>query len=120
MESKSEVDFLNLIHNQEFVCWVINPNQESDLYWKQIIREHPDREKELNNAVFIIKNLLKEEKKTRSGIGHFLVGAHSKRHNQQKEYGFIIQMDCCGIHLIGYGDWRINPLSIEFFRNFRN
>jgi hypothetical protein len=63
MESKSEIDFLNLIHNQEFVCWVINPNQESDLYWEQIIGEHPDREKELNNAVFIIRSLLKEEKK---------------------------------------------------------
>lgn len=63
MESNLEVDFLNLIHNQEFVDWVINPDQKSDLYWNQIIIKYPTHKKEIDKAIFIVQSLLKEEKK---------------------------------------------------------
>lgn len=62
MDPNSKIDFYNLIHNQEFIDWVVSPNQESDLHWNQIIQEYPANKAEIDSAIFIIKSLLKEEK----------------------------------------------------------
>ena len=62
MKPNFDIDFSNLIHNQEFIDWVADPDQESDLYWNQVIREYPANKKEIDKAIFIIKGLLKEEK----------------------------------------------------------
>ncbi len=62
MGTESFSNPLKLIHDQNFVDWATNPTPESDLYWTEFIRQNPEREAELNNAIFIIKSLRKKEK----------------------------------------------------------
>jgi ferric-dicitrate binding protein FerR (iron transport regulator) len=43
-----------LIADEYFKSWVINPNKESDFYWKSFLENHPDRKKEILKAREII------------------------------------------------------------------
>lgn len=52
-----------LIHNLEFVEWVINPTNESDLFWAQYISTHQSQKKEIEEAIFIVRKIISKEKK---------------------------------------------------------
>lgn len=62
MKINSNNDIRNLIHNQDFVNWIVNPGPESDLYWNQFIQDHPSWKMGIDDAIFIIKNLREKEK----------------------------------------------------------
>lgn len=55
-------DSEDLIHNPEFLEWVINPTKESDLYWNQFISANPSRKKEIREAISFIKRIIPKEK----------------------------------------------------------
>ena len=52
----------HLIHHTEFVEWVLSPNEASDQYWEQFLKENPSRKKEFDEAIFLIKNIIPTEK----------------------------------------------------------
>ncbi len=52
----------NLIHDPEFLEWVLRPTKESDQYWAQFISDHPSRKKEMDDAISLIKSLVPQEK----------------------------------------------------------
>lgn len=54
-----------LIHNVEFQDWMVRPTPEKDKYWKEFIAQNPQREKEMEEAITFIHNLIPEEKELR-------------------------------------------------------
>jgi len=52
----------NMIHDPEFLEWVVRPTQKSDQYWTQFISDHPSRKKEMDDAISLIKSLVPQEK----------------------------------------------------------
>lgn len=62
MSSNLNIDPKAFIHNHYFFEWVVNPTKESDHYWNQFISEYPARKKEMEEAIFIIKSIIPEEK----------------------------------------------------------
>ena len=45
----------DFILDKEFASWVLHPDQELDLFWKTYIKEHPEQEPLITNAVLIIR-----------------------------------------------------------------
>ena len=62
MKENSTSGSNNFIHNQEFISWVINPDNASDQYWNRFVQEHPEHKKEIDEAAFIIRSLYEAEK----------------------------------------------------------
>lgn len=52
----------DLIHNPEFIEWVMRPTKESDLYWNQFILANPSRKQEIREAIYLIKGIIPKEK----------------------------------------------------------
>lgn len=61
--TNSDTEFNFLIHNLQFVDWVINPTPESDLFWQKYIAEHQAERKEIEKAVYVIRKIVPREKK---------------------------------------------------------
>ncbi|GHA47662.1 anti-sigma factor [Salinimicrobium marinum] len=53
-ESYKAVDF---IADDYFLNWVLSPNPENKIYWKQWLTEHPDKQVEVQKAIAIVKSL---------------------------------------------------------------
>lgn len=45
------------ILDEKFVCWVLEPNDESDLFWKSFLIDYPEKESQINDAILIIQSL---------------------------------------------------------------
>lgn len=52
----------HLIHDPEFFEWVVRPTDVLDQQWNQFMADNPSRKNEINEAIFIIKNIIPEEK----------------------------------------------------------
>lgn len=52
----------DLIHNPEFIEWVIKPTKESDLRWNHFISANPARKNEIREAISVIKRITPGEK----------------------------------------------------------
>ena len=62
MTLANESTTFKLIHNPDFVAWVLSPSSESDQFWADYLYENPSQKRELGNARFIIKGLIWKEK----------------------------------------------------------
>jgi len=60
--SATEKNITELIHNPEFVQWVLKPNARSNQFWGNWIDENPLQKIEFEQARFILKSLVKDEK----------------------------------------------------------
>jgi hypothetical protein len=47
---------LSVIHNPEFINWVINPRVESDCYWSDYLLDNPGKRAEADEARFFIRS----------------------------------------------------------------
>ena len=52
----------HFIHNQEFTSWVLNPTEESDLFWDNFIANNPNLKKEIDQSRAFIKSLVRNNK----------------------------------------------------------
>ncbi|MEQ9221655.1 MAG: FecR domain-containing protein [Cyclobacteriaceae bacterium] len=43
-------DFTEFLENEKFIRWVVNPNTESDHFWKNWIASHPERKEDIKIA----------------------------------------------------------------------
>ncbi len=43
-------DFTEFLENEKFIRWVVNPNPESDHFWKNWIASHPERKEDIRIA----------------------------------------------------------------------
>lgn len=43
------------ILDKDFVHWVLHPSNETDSYWSEFIKEHPEKEDNIRDAITIIK-----------------------------------------------------------------
>ncbi|MEI6140219.1 MAG: FecR domain-containing protein [Mariniphaga sp.] len=50
------------IHNQEFTSWVLNPTEESDLFWDNFIANNPSHKKGIDQSRLFIKSLVRNNK----------------------------------------------------------
>lgn len=60
MASKSEND--SFIHDPHFVEWVLKPNEETNSYWNGYLKENPDKRREIEKEIFIIRSLSEKGK----------------------------------------------------------
>lgn len=51
----------NLIHHPDFFEWVVRPTEALDQQWNQFLAENPSRKKEVEEAIFLIKNIIPTE-----------------------------------------------------------
>jgi hypothetical protein len=47
------------IHNQKFISWVLNPTEESDLFWANFMANNPSQKKEIDRSRVLIKSLIR-------------------------------------------------------------
>lgn len=45
------------ILDERFVCWVLRPDNESDLFWKSFLTDYPEKASQINDAILIIQSL---------------------------------------------------------------
>lgn len=59
MERKKYIDFTTeeFILDEEFVYWVLSPDDENDLFWKSFLNDYPGKSSQLNDAALIIRSL---------------------------------------------------------------
>lgn len=62
MKPSHQQNDTDLIHNADFLKWILRPDQESDHFWETYLNENPTRKKEFEQARFLIKGLIKNEK----------------------------------------------------------
>ncbi|MDP3433965.1 MAG: hypothetical protein Q8T04_13510, partial [Bacteroidota bacterium] len=43
------------ILDEVFMQWVLHPNQENDIFWKEFLQNHPEKIQQVKEAVFMIK-----------------------------------------------------------------
>ena len=53
-------EIINLLDDQNFKSWILSPNESSDNYWNNILRDNPERSEAVNKAGLILKALDKE------------------------------------------------------------
>ena len=53
---------IELIHNPDFVEWVLNPSEQSDQVWKSYLAQNPLQKKDFDHARFLIKGLSHNQK----------------------------------------------------------
>ena len=61
MISGNQQNKADLIHNPDFVKWVLNPTEQSDQFWNDWLIENPSQKNELDQARFLIKGLVHNE-----------------------------------------------------------
>lgn len=54
-------DTNEFITRYDFVEWVVNPTAELDLYWTQFLHDNPSSKTNIDEAIFIIKNITRDE-----------------------------------------------------------
>jgi hypothetical protein len=47
----------DFILDEQFVCWVLEPDEESDLFWKSFLTNYPEKVSQMNDAILIIQSL---------------------------------------------------------------
>ncbi len=47
----------DFVLDKEFLTWVLNPDNETDLYWESYLREYPEKREQISDAILIIKSL---------------------------------------------------------------
>jgi len=55
-----EYSFFNtedFLLDDDFLKWVLHPNQDSDLFWTDFQEKHPEKKKSISEAVFIIRSI---------------------------------------------------------------
>lgn len=59
MESEKYSRFTadDFLLDTEFTRWVLHPDEKSDRYWKRFLRHHPEKEKEVEIASYLIRSL---------------------------------------------------------------
>ncbi len=59
MEIKTYADFTteDFILDKEFVCWVLLPDKESDLFWQSFLKDHPEKGEQIRDAALIVRSL---------------------------------------------------------------
>ena len=62
MKVLNDIKKEQFIHNQEFTSWVLNPTEESDLYWNNFIANNPNLKKEFDQSRVLIKSLVRNNK----------------------------------------------------------
>ena len=62
MKVSNDIKKEQFIHNQEFTSWVLNPTEESDLYWDNFIANNPSQKSEIDRSTVLIKSLLRNNK----------------------------------------------------------
>ena len=63
MKPPSERNPFKFIHNQSFVEWVLKPNDDLNKFWEDYRNKNPSQENELERARFLVKGLVKNEKR---------------------------------------------------------
>lgn len=48
----STVEF---VLDDDFLKWILHPNQESDLYWNEFMHVHPHKKKQIKEAILLVK-----------------------------------------------------------------
>ena len=59
ISNKGANDFIT---RDDFVEWVQHPTSELDLYWKQFLQDNPSSQADIEEAIFILKNITPYEK----------------------------------------------------------
>jgi hypothetical protein len=62
MNTNQNAETDHLIHHPDFFEWVVRPTDALDQQWNQFLTDNPSRKKEVEEAIFIIKNIIPEEK----------------------------------------------------------
>jgi len=62
MRLPNENNKIELIHNPDFVEWVLNPSEQSDHVWKSYLAQNPLQKKDFDHARFLIKGLVANQK----------------------------------------------------------
>jgi hypothetical protein len=59
MEREKYIDFTTeeFILDEEFVCWVLSPDDENDFFWKSFLNDYPGKRSQLSDAILIIRSL---------------------------------------------------------------
>lgn len=85
MNQEFDQETNSLLHNPEFQDWVISPTPELDRYWQKYITENPQRRKELEEAVRMIKNLIPKEKElTKESAAHLWSRIEANTYGRKK------------------------------------
>ena len=45
------------ILDENFMQWVLHPNQENDFYWKEFLQNHPEKKQKVKEAFSILKSI---------------------------------------------------------------
>lgn len=62
MKTNPDAKTDHLIHHPEFFEWVVRPTEALDQHWNQFLADNPSRKKEVEEAIFLIKNIIPKEK----------------------------------------------------------
>jgi hypothetical protein len=102
------------IHNQEFTSWVLNPTEESDLFWENFIANNPSQKTEIDQSIILIKSLVRNNKKLSNGEVLALWDRIGKTNRSRKSLKTSIQRwsVAAGIlMIIGLSGWWLSVIE---------
>ena len=121
----NEQKTFELIHNSDFVKWVLNPNDESTHFWEAWLNENPTRKKEFEHSRFLIHGLVRNEKLlSETEVSVLWDKIEHTNFNEKKRFNTLKRWSAAaGILLIlGFSSWLMirfnssNRRSIDYQR----
>ncbi len=109
-----EEKIIELIHNHDFVTWVLNPNDQSTQFWEAWLIENPYRKKEFEHAGFLIKGFSRNEKSlSESEVSVLWDKIEHTNFTEKKRFVTLKQwLAAAGILLIlGFSGWLMIQLN---------
>ncbi len=67
MTERLDISSNDFITRDDFVEWVLDPTPELDVYWRQFLHDNPSSKADIDEAIFIIKNIIPDEKQLDNG-----------------------------------------------------
>ena len=43
--------------DDDFMYWVLHPDEESNRFWNEFLHQHPEKKKEIEEAAYIIRSI---------------------------------------------------------------
>ncbi len=94
----------DFILDDDFMQWVLRPNQKNSRFWIKFIENHPENKQQVEDAVFIIKSIKAEEP---VNLNQRLTEVYLNVKNSVKpkhKIGLIIKIAAVFLFLISVGD----------------
>jgi hypothetical protein len=93
------------ILDDDFMQWVLHPNQENDLFWKEFLQNHPEKKQQVKEASSLILSIRVVEPAVSAERLEQVYQNAQLAAKPVRKIGWMAGKNCCRIPFAGF-HWR--------------